>query len=137
MKALQKVGNVMLRSGKNLRLISRDGRNPGLTTLTTVCTTKMLFYTKNVLRWVGKKKSTASYSSLVGRKKSIFYGYLNRLQQLIYLSGILQVPSQDLRVAQIKFQEPYLKGSECDLIVISIMKLVIKYAYYTTYEKGK
>lgn len=89
---------------------------------------------KKYLWWIDKKKSTASYSSV---------GYSNHFKNVIdTLNKVIdwekcKDPYSELRIAEVRFKEPYLTCVEYELIALLVMRLLIKYAYNTRFNYGK
>lgn len=46
-------------------------------------------------------------------------------------------PYSGLRIAEERFNEPYLQCTECDIIALAIMRLLVKYAYTVECDKCK
>lgn len=101
--------------------------------------------------WMDKKKSTivnnnfnnftASYSSVgykdsIKYKKSVFTGYLNRLNRVIDWDKCKE-PYSGLILAEVRFKYPYLQCADYEVIALAVLQLLMKYAYHTKYENGK
>lgn len=68
--------------------------------------------------------------------KSMLNDYLNSLNRIKYRDKCKD-PYLGLRIAEERFQEPYLRCSEIELITIAVMRLLMMYVYNTGFEYGK
>lgn len=67
---------------------------------------------------------------------SMFNGYWNRLQQLIDWEKCKD-PYLGLRIAEVKFKEPYPQCADIEVITLAVMRLLMKYVYNTGFQYGK
>lgn len=72
----------------------------------------------------------------VGYSKTQFNVYLNRLNHIID-SQKCKDPYLGLRIAEVRFKEPYLLCTDIEVIALAIMRLLMKYVYSTVFEYGK
>lgn len=83
-----------------------------------------------------KEKSNFVNKMITKVTKELFYvlwgSLLNSIKNEYYLD-----PYSGLRIARIDFNMPLLRCSDCDLIVLAVMRLVIKYAYTTESDYWK
>lgn len=131
-KVLKMVVKGMLLSGMNLRHFSRAGRLSGLTSVF-ITSAKMKKESKRALWYMCRKyQSTSDF----GNEKEIFYGYWKRLDKLIDWEKFKD-PYLGLRIAQVGFKEPYLRGIDCELLTLAVMRLLMKFVYNTGFEYAK
>ena len=66
----------------------------------------------------------------------MYNAYLDRLKQLIEWERCLD-PYVGLRIAEVRFKQPYLRCADYEMITLAVLLLLMKYAYNTEFEYGK
>lgn len=90
---------------------------------------------KHSLRLMDKKRLIDKVNSTV-YSKSMFNVYLNRLNNSIDREKCKD-PYLGLRIAEIRFKEPYPRCADYELIALAVMRLLMMYVYNTEFAYGK